>query len=201
MAESNDKDGEFVLAECDKQFDRYWKAGHFAMHPLGGDPFAAQKLWRDAWVAANEPRSSCPPTVILGDMVESNGRVTWCVFLSKSPDAKPWDNLQVYADTIKGRAEYEAARLRHFFGQGPKPDLMDFDTDAPRHESAPDRWIPVAERLPDDDITVMIALKDEDEPVWLGYHDEHGWHSATDSAPLGDKVLGWKPMPEGMPHG
>lgn len=61
-----------------------------------------------------------------------------------------------------------------------------------------DRWIPVTERLPDDDLTVMISCTDADEPVWLGYHDEHGWHSATDSEPLGKMVTAWKPMPE--PH-
>jgi hypothetical protein len=58
------------------------------------------------------------------------------------------------------------------------------------------KWIPVAERLPDDDITVMIATKDTDEPVWLGYHDEHGWTSATDGVPLDELVTHWAPMPE-----
>lgn len=58
------------------------------------------------------------------------------------------------------------------------------------------RWTPVAELLPDDDITVMIATKDTDEPVWLGYHDEHGWTSATDGVPLDELVTHWAPMPE-----
>lgn len=62
------------------------------------------------------------------------------------------------------------------------------------------RWIPVGERLPDDDLTVMVACKDSDEPVWLGYHDETGWVSATDGAPITGLVTHWKQMPEG-PNG
>lgn len=60
-------------------------------------------------------------------------------------------------------------------------------------------WTPVAERLPDDDMTVMIATRDESEPVWIGFHDEHGWHSA-DATPLGAFVTHWKMIPEG-PNG
>lgn len=66
--------------------------------------------------------------------------------------------------------------------------------------SAREPWTAVEERLPDDDITVMVALKDSDEPVWFGYHDEAGWHSATDGAPITSMVTHWKPTPEG-PHG
>lgn len=59
------------------------------------------------------------------------------------------------------------------------------------------RWIPVEECMPDDDLTVMVALKDADEPVWLGWHDENGWHS-VDATPIA--VTHWQQMPEG-PHG
>lgn len=59
-----------------------------------------------------------------------------------------------------------------------------------------ERWIPCDERLPDDEITVLIAVRDDDEPVWLGWHDEFGWHSA-DAGPLGDKVTHWRPIPAG----
>lgn len=59
------------------------------------------------------------------------------------------------------------------------------------------RWIHVGERLPDDDITVLIALEDSDEPVWIGFHDEDGWHSATSGEPLRDLVTHWQPMIEG----
>lgn len=64
-----------------------------------------------------------------------------------------------------------------------------------------DRWTPVGEQLPDDDVSVMIALEGEHgEPVWIGFHDDAGWHSATDAAPLGDMVTHWKNIEAG-PHG
>lgn len=63
-----------------------------------------------------------------------------------------------------------------------------------------EKWIPLTERLPDDDITVLVAVKDVDEPVWLAYHDEHGWFSATDGVPLTALVTHWRQMPEG-PNG
>lgn len=68
---------------------------------------------------------------------------------------------------------------------------------------AVDDWTPVGTKLPDDCITVMVSLsgEEEGEPVWLGFHEDNGWHSATDGAPLGNKVLGWKPIPEGMTGG
>lgn len=64
---------------------------------------------------------------------------------------------------------------------------------------ASERWIPVDVRLPDDDITVRIATTATDEPVWLGFHDENGWHS-VDAAPLGGMVTHWKTMEKG-PNG
>lgn len=69
--------------------------------------------------------------VKLGEMRESNGRITWIVYLAKAEDEAPWDSYQIYSDTIKGRAEYEATRLRYFLGQAPEPEITDFDTDAP----------------------------------------------------------------------
>lgn len=56
-------------------------------------------------------------------------------------------------------------------------------------------WIPVTERLPDDEETVMVALKDAGEPVWLGWHDEDGWHEVG-AGNLGDSVTHWQPIPE-----
>lgn len=67
--------------------------------------------------------------VSCGKLEESNGRETWVVFLSRTPDAKPWDSYQVYADEIEGRARYEEAKLKHFLGQSPEPDILAFDTD------------------------------------------------------------------------
>lgn len=66
-----------------------------------------------------------------GSMHESNGRVTWLVTLSKDPDPKPWDCHEIYSSASEGRARYEAARLKSFLGQGPKPDILAFDTDLP----------------------------------------------------------------------
>ena len=72
------------------------------------------------------------PEVKLTSMKESNGKTTWTVFLAKPGQTMPWDWYQVYSDTIKGRAEYEADKLKHFLGQGPEPDLLSYDTDPPK---------------------------------------------------------------------
>lgn len=69
--------------------------------------------------------------VRFSDMLESNGRVTWFVYLARTPDASIFDCHQVYASTIKGRAEYERDALLHFLGQGPQPDILSYETDAP----------------------------------------------------------------------
>lgn len=61
-------------------------------------------------------------------MRESNGNVTYYVSLAYSEDALPWDCYSVYSSRVKGRAKYEAARLRHFLGQGPAPNILDFET-------------------------------------------------------------------------
>lgn len=56
-------------------------------------------------------------------------------------------------------------------------------------------WTPVAERLPDDDVAVLIAVGGESgEPVWIGWHDEDGWHD-TSAAPC--VVTHWQNIPEG----
>ena len=86
------------------------------------------------------------PIIKCCSMSESNGRVTWGVYLAKSEDEKPWDWLQVYSDSIEGRAQYEAARLRHFFGQCDKPDILAFDTDAPVVEDQRDKVIELCEK-------------------------------------------------------
>jgi len=77
------------------------------------------------------PALSAPEglTVKLSKMEESNSNVTWSVFLAKSEDDKPWDWYQVYSDSIEGRTQYEADSLKHFLGQGPKPFILDYETD------------------------------------------------------------------------
>lgn len=68
-------------------------------------------------------------TVKETEMHESNGRVTHIVWLARDGDKSPLDWHQYYSSTIQGRAQYEAAALRHFLGQGPEPDLLAFDTE------------------------------------------------------------------------
>lgn len=77
-----------------------------------------------------------PPFVRLGCMTESNGCETWVVTLAMSEDAAAFDCLQVYSDVIKGRAEYERDRFRHFFGLGPEPNILSYDTE-PNVEQKP----------------------------------------------------------------
>jgi hypothetical protein len=90
------------------------------------------KQHRDDRIASLEASADKNTLLVkLASMSESNGCVTWDVLLAKTADAAPWDCLAVYSDTIKGRAEYEADRLKHFLGQGPEPDILDYDTDAP----------------------------------------------------------------------
>lgn len=68
-------------------------------------------------------------TVRVAKMEESNGHITWTVFLSKDPSSYLWDCYQVYSDTIEGRARYVAAELEHFLGLGPEPSILDFEVD------------------------------------------------------------------------
>jgi len=84
------------------------------------------------------PQQAIPSVIVsVNHMKESNGNQWWTVNLSRNVDDKPWDGIDVYTDKIEGRALYEAARLRHFFGQGEKPFILDFDTDMPASPTAP----------------------------------------------------------------
>lgn len=67
--------------------------------------------------------------VELISLEESNGRITHVVYLAKEENEHPWDWYQVYSDSIRGRAEYEADKLKHFLGQGPYPNILDYETD------------------------------------------------------------------------
>lgn len=104
-----------------------------------------------------------PLTVKVADMRESNGRVTWSVFLAKSPDDALWDCHQVYSDSIEGRARYEAAVLNHFLGNGPAPNILAFDTDAPAPQAVPEGWklVPIEPT----DAMVVAALEGSDTPT------------------------------------
>lgn len=58
---------------------------------------------------------------------ESNGNVTHSVYLAKEGDNMPWDWYCVYSSNKKQHAEYEAAKLNHFLGIGPEPDILDYE--------------------------------------------------------------------------
>lgn len=123
--------------------------------------------------------------VTCGSMHESNGNVTWAVFLRRPGDGL-MDSHQVYADEIEGRAKYEAAKLRHFLGQGPEPDILDFDT-SPRTETESQR----AEAEPTADARDAARYRHlreyDDFAYWLldelqkcGYNDLALWQEHLD---------------------
>gem|GEM_PF-5961034 len=90
----------------------------------------------DVYLAA--PQQAIPSVIVsVNQMKESNGNQWWSVDLRRNADDKAWDGIEVYTDKIEGRALYEAARLRHFFGQCEKPFILDFDTDPPASPTAP----------------------------------------------------------------
>jgi len=104
---------------------------------IGKQPFA--KAWKQLYTTDQlqqaysaglaEGKASAVPVVKIAKMEESSGNVWWSVFLAKSKDDALWDCHEVYSDAIEGRARYEAASLEYFFGIGPKPDILSFDTD------------------------------------------------------------------------
>jgi len=109
------------------------EAVKFEMHGRFDElPEWFKEIWnrRIEYTLAAAPAPAEPVAVKVCKMKESNGRVTWIVFLVKADD-DPFRGHQIYSSEIEGRAEYEAARLRHFFGQGPEPDILAFDTAAP----------------------------------------------------------------------
>lgn len=68
------------------------------------------------------------PIIHLCSMKESNGKETWIVMMTKTKEESVFRGLQIYSDSIKGRAEYEADRLRYFFDQRSEPDILKYDT-------------------------------------------------------------------------
>lgn len=85
--------------------------------------------WELAKAALASKAKSVPELIVkVSRFEESNGNVWWSVFLSRDASGKLWNDYQVYSSTVEGRAEYEAARLKHFLGQAPEPDLLSFDT-------------------------------------------------------------------------
>jgi hypothetical protein len=128
---ATDKDSLTAAAQEPVCYDYGFKTDH-------GIVYHAEPTWngkrfdvKRALYDRQQPSEAVHVKVHLTCMTESNGVKTWGVCLARSPDASAFDALQVYADSIKGRAEYEADRLRHFFGQGPEPDILSYDTATP----------------------------------------------------------------------
>ena len=124
---------------------------------ITGEQLYIDRLERELALLKASPASAPEGLFVREDaMHESNGRVTYFVHIAKSQDAKPWDCYVVYSDAIQGRAQYEAAQLRHFLGQGPKPDILTFDTDAPTPPVSEDRWLPI-ETAPKDRFVLLAG--------------------------------------------
>jgi hypothetical protein len=90
---------------------------------------------REQFAAA--PAAPAPIHVSVGCMKESNGRETWMVMLTPSPDTPLTEAFQVYSSASEGRARYTAADLLHRMGLGPMPDPTAFDTELPAAPVAP----------------------------------------------------------------
>jgi hypothetical protein len=91
-----------------------------------------------AAVAQAEAKPAPAPIhVSVGCMKESNGRETWVVMLTPSPDTPLTEAFQVYSSASEGRARYTAADLLHCMGLGPMPDPTAFDTELPAAPAAP----------------------------------------------------------------
>jgi hypothetical protein len=87
-----------------------------------------------------------PIHVSVGCMKESNGRETWMVMLTPSPDTPLTEAFQVYSSASEGRARYTAADLLHRMGLGPMPDPTAFDTELPAAPAAPALAKPLTEQ-------------------------------------------------------
>lgn len=137
-----------------------------------------------AWNAALTLRTVAPGEIIVSvsEMNESNGNTWYSVMLSSEPGQKPWDCHQVYSDKIKGRAEYEAAQLKHFLGQAEKPNILDFDTDAPGelHTSLSDSRI----KLP----SLTDELYEKFPSMCAKYHSDMVEQYAMDAVKLNGKA-------------
>lgn len=135
MKPLGDKDGQVFHATESQKRNAFEWLRDLALSGAHGS-WTAGVLLREI-VELKAARSSCPPlSVRMIEARESNGNTNYAVFLGRPSDGL-LDCHQVYSDTIKGRAEYERDRLKHFLGQGPEPDILAYATDAPRPESAP----------------------------------------------------------------
>ena len=128
-----------VIGKLDEIMEQYEEV---ELHDFAHVAISAE-LWNELQEALEEmptraelftsPQQAIPAVFVnVSHMKESNGNQWWTVNLSRNADDNPLDGIGVYTDTIEGRALYEAARLRHFFGQCDNPCILDFDTDAPK---------------------------------------------------------------------
>ena len=149
---------------------------------ITGEQLYIDRLERELALLKASPASAPEGLFVREDaMHESNGRVTYFVHIAKSQDAKPWDCYVVYSDAIQGRAQYEAAQLRHFLGQGPKPDILTFDTDAPTPPVSEDRWLPI-ETAPKDGTKFLAWRRHSTLPLIVHYNDEYDQCEDADGA-------------------
>lgn len=101
----------------------------FSPSIAGGFTVQCRTVYSYPAAPAPAPAEAHGIEVSVGRMTESNGRVTWMVMLHRQGAQTLLNGHQVYSSHIEGRAQYEAAALRHFLGQGPEPDILDYDTD------------------------------------------------------------------------
>lgn len=121
--------------------------------------------------------------VTVTTMWESNGNVFSTAWLHYDGDSVI-DGYEFYTDKIKGRVEYEAARLRRLLNPSlPYVDILSFDTDAPSQ--------PVAgKELTDTDL--MNWLCDGDKVYWVRICTEPDQKNIFNSSIVGDlcRVIG-----------
>lgn len=116
-----------------------------------------------------------------------------------SEQAKRTRELTVQIEDCYDPADYVMVHKDHLARLQRRPSAAGFDPKAPVTLSETIQWHR-ANDLPDDEITVLLYTPGLDEPVWLGWHDDEGWHAA-DAMPVPDEfVKAWAQMPSaGIP--
>lgn len=120
-------------------------------------------------------------------------------------DSGAWRNVAQFPAGMRGAVMHAAGLMARLFGSRPTWRIANslhaaiVSDDAIRATLAQRIevivWHDVREEMPDDDITVLIQSAHGNEPVWLGWHDEDGWHS-LDAEPI-KRVSFWADVPEG----
>lgn len=66
------------------------------------------------------------PKVEVAKMTESNGRVTYFVYLLKNGDDSLLNGFQLFSSQNDYEANYYADDLKHYLGLGPEPDVLNY---------------------------------------------------------------------------